>query len=151
MLDRRACLVALAALPVAGLAGRGHAQAADIHAPDGLAIGGMDAVSYFEGDAPRPGSAGLALIWRGAEWRFASEAAREAFEMRPAAYAPSFGGYCAWSMAQGVLASGDPWVWSVHQGRLYLMHDAAARRLWLGDVAAHVARAEAAWPAVLQG
>ncbi len=151
MLDRRACLVILGCLPMAGLAGRGHAQAGDIHAPDGLAIGGMDALSYFEEGAPRPGSAAFGLIWRGVEWRFASAATRDAFEMRPAAYAPSFGGYCAWSLSQGVLAGGDPLVWSVHQGHLYLMHDAAARRLWLGDVAGHVARAQAAWPAALRG
>lgn len=151
MENRRTCLAGLAALPFSALAARVGAQAAEIHAPDRIAVGGMDVVSYFAPQGPVRGQAAHALVWRGAEWRFASAVAREAFEMEPVAYAPCFGGYCAWSMSQGVLASGDPLAWSVFEGRLYLTHDAAALQRWMADPAALRAMADAHWPQVLWG
>ncbi|SLN40918.1 hypothetical protein ROA7023_01608 [Roseisalinus antarcticus] len=89
------------------------------------------------------------LIWRGAEWRFASAQARTAFEMAPERLAPAFGGYCAYAASRGYLAPTIPEAWTVHDGRLYLNASLRARELWLQDIPGNIAKGMANWPAIL--
>lgn len=118
-------------------------------AEDGLSLGGFDAVAYFTEGRPVQGSAAHELSWNGATWRFASAANLAAFRADPHAYAPQFGGYCAWAASQGYIAPGDPQVWRIVDGRLYLNFNARAQALWLQDVPGAIARAEANWPRIL--
>ncbi|WP_370304113.1 YHS domain-containing (seleno)protein, partial [Pseudooceanicola sp.] len=67
----------------------------------------------------------------------------------PRAYAPRYGGYCAYAMARGFAAKGDPDLWRIHNGRLYLVHDRRALNQWLSDISGHVERADGNWLAVL--
>ncbi len=115
----------------------------------GIAIGGYDPVAYFTEGHPVAGSAGFELRWNGATWRFASAQSRARFEANPMAYAPAFGGYCAWAVSQNYLAPGDPLVWRIVDGRLYLNFNARAKALWEADLANAIARGHANWPAVL--
>lgn len=151
MTDRRQVLRCLAALPVALAARPARAEAAAVFAVGGRAIGGIDPLGYFVEGRAIAGDPGIALMWRGALWLFATGEHRDRFEMAPAQWAPRFGGYCAYSLAQGALAGTDPEAWAVHEGKLYLMHDGAARAAWSRDAAAHLAAAEAHWPAILGG
>lgn len=116
---------------------------------DGLSLGGFDAVAYFTEGRPVQGSADHTLSWNGAVWRFASAAHLEAFRANPEAFAPQFGGYCAWAASQGYIAPGDPQVWRIVDGRLYLNFNARAQALWLQDVPGAIARGEANWPRIL--
>lgn len=116
---------------------------------DGVALGGYDPVAYFEGGAPLEGSAAHSVDWQGAEWRFASAENRARFIADPEAYAPQFGGYCAWAVAEGYTAHGDPHVWSIVDGRLYLNYSARVHRRWERDVPGFISRADANWPGVL--
>ncbi|SMO66398.1 hypothetical protein SAMN06265380_104219 [Ruegeria faecimaris] len=116
---------------------------------DGAAMAGYDAVSYFNGETPVRGQPEYAVMWKGAEWHFATAENRDAFEMNPRAYAPQFGGYCAFAMAQGELVSTDPTIWQVIDGRLYLTHSPEIERIWQTDTAAYIREAEAHWPSVL--
>ena len=111
----------------------------------GVAIGGYDAVAYHREGRAVAGSAGFAYRWRGAEWRFASAAARDAFAADPEAFAPAYGGWCAFAMSEDRLAAGDPAVWRVVGGRLFLNCSAAAQRRWEADLAANIARGDANW------
>jgi hypothetical protein len=115
----------------------------------GIAIGGTDPVAYFTEAAPVTGTAEHALIWRGAEWRFASAANRAAFEADPGGYAPAFGGYCAWAASRGYLAPTIPEAWDIHEGRLYLNASRLARTLWRRDIPGNIAKGEANWPGIL--
>ena len=115
----------------------------------GVAIGGYDAVGYFTEGRPVPGSTAFTLRWNGATWRFASAASRARFERNPEAYAPAFGGYCAWAISQNYLAPGDPLVWRIVDGRLYLNFNQRAKMLWEADMAGAIARGNANWPTVL--
>jgi hypothetical protein len=115
----------------------------------GIAIGGYDPVAYFTAGRPVAGSAGFEFRWNGATWRFASAASRARFEANPAAYAPAFGGYCAWAVSQNYIAAGDPLVWRIVDGRLYLNFNQRAKMLWEADLASAIARGNANWPAVL--
>jgi hypothetical protein len=86
----------------------------------------------------------------GAEFRFASAAHMARFKANPAAYAPQYGGYCAWAVADGHLAKGDARVWRLVGGKLYLNYDAAVQQHWAKDIPGNISRANRNWPAVLK-
>lgn len=113
------------------------------------AVGGYDAVAYFVGGGPAKGKKEFSHNYNGAVWRFASAENLEKFQADPAAYAPQFGGYCAWAVAQGYTAPGNPENWSVRNGKLYLNYNDKVQSDWLKDADGFIAQGEANWPAVL--
>ena len=110
------------------------------------AIGGYDPTSYFSG-APAIGNSAFTATHAGATFRFASAANRDAFTAAPARYTPQFGGYCAWAASQGRLATPDPTLWKIVDGKLYLNCSAAAEEKWLADVPGNIAKGNAFWAA----
>jgi hypothetical protein len=116
---------------------------------DGLAVQGYDVTAYFLKGRPVRGSAAHQLQFKGANWRFASAESLERFKADPAAYAPQFGGYCAWAVSQGYIAPGDPTQWKIVDGKLYLNFNARAKELWEADQADAIKRGQANWPTVL--
>jgi YHS domain-containing protein len=114
----------------------------------GFAIRGTDPVAYFEEGRPVAGDPGLAAEWQGATWLFASAANRDAFAANPERYAPQYGGYCAYAVAQGALATIDPEAWTIHEGRLYLNFSPTVRIVWREDVPGNISKADANWPAL---
>jgi YHS domain-containing protein len=118
-------------------------------AADLLGAGGYDVTAYFLQGKPVRGNASHQLEYRGAIWRFASAEALKRFHADPAAFAPQFGGYCAWAVSQHYLAPGDPLQWKIVDGKLYLNANARAKQLWEGDQAEAIVRGHANWPAVL--
>lgn len=142
----------LAALPVA-LAWPRPAMAEEpaIFSAGGAAINGYDPVAYFTEDAPVPGDPAFTTLWNGAEWRFTSAENQSRFERDPERYAPQYGGYCAFAVANGYTAKTDPDAWSVVDGKLYLNFNRRIRSRWLRDVPGNIAAGDANWPAVLGG
>ncbi|MFY8114369.1 MAG: YHS domain-containing (seleno)protein [Rhabdaerophilum sp.] len=114
----------------------------------GIALGGYDPVAYFQEGQPREGRADLPLRHAGVEWHFATEANRQAFTARPEAFMPAYGGHCAWAVAQGYTAKGDPMAWRVENGRLYLNYDLAVKAEWEKDMAGNISRANGHWPKI---
>lgn len=132
-----------------------RATAADAVAPvfaeDGVAMRGFDPVAYFVDGRPAKGDPAFRLMHEGAEWRFASVANRDAFAADPARYAPQYGGWCAWAVAQGYTAAIDPDAWRVVDGRLYLNYSRSVQRRWERDIPGHIAAADVNWPRLLGG
>ena len=124
-------------------------QRAMVYAPGGVALSGYDAVSYFSQGHPEQGNPENAIMWRGATWYFVSPESEMSFEMNPEAYAPQFGGYCAYSVSEGQTASGAPEAFFLYQGRLYLMHDLDMVDQMKQQIPNIVAEAQSKWPAVL--
>lgn len=151
MLTRRSVL-ALCLTPMAGAILTPFASVADdmakmkIYTKDGLAIRGADPVAYFTQNAFVQGDAAHALEWGGATWHFASAENKSTFKADPTAYAPQFGGYCAYAASKGALAEGDPDAWTIHNGKLYLNFSKNVRSIWREDIDANIALAEANWP-----
>lgn len=114
-----------------------------------VAVGGYDVVSYYAG-RPVKGAPQFQTSWKGATWQFANAADLAKFKANPAAYAPQYGGYCAWAVAQGRTAKGDPLQWRIVGGKLYLNYDAGIQAKWLTDVPGNISKANANWPAVLK-
>ena len=116
----------------------------------GVAINGYDPVAYFEDGAPVEGSSDFEHEWNGAAWRFANAENRDRFAADPEAYAPQYGGYCAWAVSQGYTASTDPAAWKIVDGKLYLNYSADVQKRWQSDEAGNIAKADANWPRVLE-
>jgi YHS domain-containing protein len=113
------------------------------------ALGGYDAVAYFEEGRPVEGSEDLTTEWHGATWRFSSPENLAAFQANPSDYAPQYGGYCAYAVAKGGTAPGDPLVWRIVEGKLYLNLNEEIGLRWAQDIPGYIAKAEAKWPGVL--
>jgi hypothetical protein len=147
--SRRAAI----ALVVAFALDTGAAQARSPEIYTGIgsstAMGGYDPVAYFKEGRPVAGKSDITWTWKGATWRFASAANREAFRQKPEAYAPAYGGYCAWAVSQGYTAKGDPKYWKIVDDRLYLNYDAGVQKSWEKDIPGHIDKADRNWPKVL--
>ncbi|WP_299922719.1 YHS domain-containing (seleno)protein [uncultured Pelagimonas sp.] len=149
-LTRRSLLGLTLAAPALILSTRAAlAKEPAIYAEGGIAIDGSDAVAYFDNNGPVAGSASHAVSWNGAEWHFASAANAETFKTNPTAYAPQFGGYCAYAASLGYVAPTMPEAWTLYDGKLYLNANLRARELWLKDVPGNIAKGEANWPGIL--
>ena len=117
-----------------------------------IAVGGYDTVSYFRGQGkPVKGSAQFKVSWKGTEWRFATAENAAAFKANPAAYAPQYGGHCAWAIAQGYLAPGDPTAYDIVGGKLYLNYDQGIRAKWRKDISGFIAKGGPNWAKIPAG
>ena len=115
-----------------------------------LALQGYDTVAYFTVGEPTKGAAEYTTTYEGAEFRFASEENLNLFLAEPAKYAPQYGGYCAWAVAQGQTAKGDARRWAVVDGKLYLNYNKGIQKKWNKDRAGFITSANENWPTVLQ-
>lgn len=111
----------------------------------GLALRGYDPVSYFADGAPQPGAYDLTADYEGATYRFASQEHLEMFEADPAKYVPQFGGYCAFGTALGKKFDGDPEVWKIVDGKLYLNLARPVAEKWVADQAYFITEANGQW------
>lgn len=143
------CRVICACVALGGSAESALADEPWFYAPGGIALSGYDVVAYFTEQRAVEGDADYALSWRGATWYFAGPDTLMAFEMNPEAYAPQFGGYCAYAVAEGRTGPSEPEAFFLREGRLYFMNDARMLDEVEGDLAGIVAEAEEHWPAVL--
>lgn len=150
-LNRRRFLGLVTILPAAAAIGTiSHAQAKpSTYAENGVAIDGTDPVAYFTERKPVAGDPAVTHDWNGVTWRFANAANRDAFAADPLAYAPQFGGYCAWAVSQGYTASTTPEAWRIVDGKLYLNYSRRVQRRWERNVQGNIAKGHANWPKVL--
>ncbi|HSB24491.1 MAG TPA: YHS domain-containing (seleno)protein [Burkholderiaceae bacterium] len=114
------------------------------------AINGYDTVAYFTVGKPVMGKDAFALDWMGAKWKFASQANLDLFKASPEKYAPQYGGYCAYGVAQGDLVKVEPDQFTVRDGKLYLNYDADVQAKWRLDPAGYIKTADALFPSLLQ-
>lgn len=117
----------------------------------GLAIRGYDPVAYFTEGKPVEGLKEHEIEWRGAKWRFASAENRAKFEADPEAYAPQYGGHCAWAVANGYTASTVPEAWEIVDGKLYLNYSLGVRDTWRQDIPGNIRKGDANWPGLKDG
>jgi YHS domain-containing protein len=146
-------IAALAAGLVAAFAvpGAAHAKTDPIYTGtfSNVALSGYDTVAYFTQGKPVEGSSAHKVTYKGAEFHFASAANLAKFRANPAAYAPQYGGYCAWAVSQGYTASGDPKVWKIVGGKLYVNYNEEIGAKWSKNIPSFIRSANANWPKIL--
>ena len=115
---------------------------------DTLAVRGYDVVSYFTGDGvPVEGTEEFTVRYEGYDYRFASKDNADAFIAEPAKYAPAYGGYCAWAIgANDALAPGDPNVYKIVDGKLYLNFSEDVAVKWNADIPGFIASGDVNYP-----
>lgn len=87
-------------------------------APDGVAVGGYDLVSYRTGKSPVKGSPEFSTAVDGLTYRFQTEKNRSLFLANPDHYLPAYGGWCATALAMGNLTPPDYGNFLVENDRL---------------------------------
>lgn len=111
------------------------------------AIDGYDTVAYFTEGKPVKGSSDYELEWRGGVWRFASQENLQKFTDDPTAYAPAYGGWCAYAMSdRGRTVRIDPEAWFIHDGKLYLNYSKKVQTVWLEALKQNIVEADGFYP-----
>jgi len=109
------------------------------------AVQGYDVVSYQTGKRPVRGNGNFIASHKGATYLFSSQANVEKFEANPNKFVPAYGGYCAFGASVGKKFIGDPEVWRIVDGTLYLNLDTGIQSEWLKDVPGRIKTADSMW------
>ncbi len=146
-----AALALMAAPVVMGTVTPAEAKKADIY--QGYfwkaALNGYDTVAYHTVGKPVEGSSKFQTDWKGAKWFFASKENLDKFKSMPDKYAPQYGGYCAYGVSQGAAVKGDPLLWKVVDGKLYVNINKDVVKIWNKDIPGYIQQANSKWPTVL--
>jgi YHS domain-containing protein len=141
----------LAAMATASFAGPQYVD------KTGFAVSGYDVVSYFSLDqsdvgAPQPaplaGKAAITADYNGATFAFATEANRDTFLADPAKFAPQYDGHCAYGVAKGGKVPGNPTLWRIVDGKLYLNITKNVVGFWEEDIPGNLSKSEGNWPGI---
>lgn len=111
----------------------------------GLAVHGYDVVAYFTDGAPTAGRSKYSTVYEDATYRFASEEHLDTFEKNPEKYAPQYGGYCAFGVSVGAKFDGDPQLWKIADGKLYLNLNEDIQKTWQKDIPGNIKKANRNW------
>lgn len=114
-----------------------------------LAVGGFDPVSFTAETGPQLGSSAFRYYWKGANWQFLNAENREAFRATPEAFAPAYGGHGAWAVSVGEFLRGDPRLYQIIDGQVFLFYSEGTLSKWLEDPAFFKQRADLEWAATL--
>ncbi len=127
--------------------------------PTSFAVSGYDVVAYFDLPQSRtgtaqplaiPGRASVTAEYNGATFAFATEANRDRFLADPMAFAPQYDGHCAYGAAKGGKVPGNPNLWRIVDGKLYLNITTEVVTDWEADVPGYIATANSYWASGLE-
>jgi YHS domain-containing protein len=125
--------------------------AQEINVNNGYAVHGYDPVAYFTEGKPVEGDAAFTATHEGAAYKFTSAEHRDMFVADPAKYAPQYGGFCAFGVAMaGRKFDGDPELWKIEDGKLYLNINKKAQSRFLENVPGYVRTADHNWPIIAE-
>ena len=115
---------------------------------NGVILRNFDPTTYEPNATPKIGTAEFTATADGAVYHFASSSARNQFVAKPADYEPAFGGFCATGAAFGKKLDGDPEIFRILDGKLYVFVNQQAVEVWDKDPAGTLAKANANWPVI---
>ena len=120
----------------------------EIFSKSNAAIQGYDPVAYFKDSKPVKGKNEFSYVWKGATWNFVNSQNLNEFKSNPEAFAPQYGGYCAYGVADGHKATTSPDAWTIVEGKLYLNYNKEVQALWKKDQNKYIKVANERWPTV---
>jgi YHS domain-containing protein len=147
---RRLTLITSALAVTAGAALAGE----EYTAANGYAVSGYDVVAYFDlkqapigspQPAAVPGDKSITAEYDGATFAFSSAANRERFLADPEKYSPQYDGHCAYGVAKGGKVPGNPNLWRILDGKLYLNITKNVVGFWEEDIPGNLNRSENNW------
>ena len=112
-----------------------------------IAIKGYDSVAYFTQNKAIKGSEKYTVNYLGADWHFASAENKTLFEEQPKRYAPQYGGWCAYAMAdEGNAVGVDPEAFYIYKDKLYLNYSQSVQQKWLSNLLPYIVMADGYYP-----
>ena len=103
---------------------------------DGIALAGIDVVSYHTATGPLIGNPAFSVLHNGLTYRFLSEEHLHLFIATPVKYQPKYLGWCATSLAVGALTCPNPLNYKIENGELLLFETTGftnGQDLWNAD------------------
>ncbi len=110
-----------------------------------VAVGGYDVVAYHTKSKAMRGSGNHTTTYNGTAYLFSTKENLAKFEANPGKYVPAYGGYCAYGAAVKKKFIGDPEVWKVVDGTLYLNLNKDVSRIWHEDIKGNIKKADVNW------
>ncbi|MCB0420126.1 MAG: hypothetical protein KDD61_03970 [Bdellovibrionales bacterium] len=112
-----------------------------------VGLKGYDPVSYFPegGSQPQMGNMNFAGQYGNVVYYFASEAHRQMFFAEPTKYEPTYGGWCAWAMANQSYADIDPMLFTLNGRRLHFFISRGAKARFDRDLINRETAADNFW------
>lgn len=129
----------------AALAPTRTAAAVATDATSDVALQGYDPVAYFTLGRAVRGDRRISAEHNGVTYYFSNVDDRSRFLAEPDKYAPQYGGFCAYGTAHDLKLPGDPELWDIVDGKLYLTHDREVMAAWQEDRPRYISRADAIW------
>ncbi len=120
----------------------------------GYAVSGYDVVAYFGleqspvGTAQPPavpGNKNITAEYNGATFAFATAENKDTFLQDPEKYAPKYDGHCAYGVSKGGKVPGNPNLWRIVDGALYLNITPNVVGFWEEDIPGNITLAEGNW------
>ncbi|MEK6798505.1 MAG: YHS domain-containing (seleno)protein [Planctomycetota bacterium] len=111
-------------------------------------LGGFCPVSFQTASMPKHGSPEFKQVYRGKLYHLSDSGAQTAFLEAPEVFVPRYDGACAEGISRGKRFAGDPNVFAIIEGRLYLFFDPEARARFTSDSAKSIVASDANWPEV---
>jgi YHS domain-containing protein len=132
--------------PMAGQSALAKTPVASLNlSQSGLALRGYDPVAYFKAGKPVKGSKDIAVLHGGGTYYFSSQENKAAFQDNPKKYLPEYGGFCSYGAASNYKVDGDPKVWNIVDGKLYLNINKSIDRSWDRKRSFYIKKANKNW------
>jgi YHS domain-containing protein len=125
----------------------------------GHAVSGYDVVSYFDlkqstvgqpQASPLPGKATITTDYNGAKFAFNTEENKARFLASPTAFVPQYNGHCAFGVSKGGKVPGNPKLWRVVNGKLYLNITQAVVDQWEENISGNIKIAQSNWKSLVK-
>lgn len=113
----------------------------------GVGLKGYDPVAYFpeHGDGAFKGDTAISATYGGVTYFFVSEANKQEFLSNPLKYEPTYGGWCAWGMANEGYIEIDPLVYTLHGNRAHYFLSPGAKARFDRDLERRESDADEFW------
>mgnify|MGYP001817873646 CR=1 FL=1 len=123
----------------------------------GYAVSGYDVVAYFDLEqsevgsaqpAAVPGNSSITSEFNGATFAFSSAENKARFDANPEAFVPQYDGHCAYGVSKGGKVPGNPNLWRIVDGKLYLNITQNVVGFWEEDIPGNITLAENNWASI---
>ena len=108
---------------------------------------GFCPVAFIEMGEAMEGDPDLSSTYKGNEYYFASEGAKELFDKNPAKYVQhiAYDGWCATAMAMSIKKQPDPTLYTIKDGNVYLFSSKEAKAQFDKMPSKTIKKADAHW------
>jgi len=111
----------------------------------GVILKGYDPVAYFTQKKAVKGSPKYQTTYQGAIYYFSSATDLATFKKSPSKYVPQYGGFCANGIANRQASAGDPTVFFVLKGKLYVCASPEAEKEFQSNTQTNLKKADSNW------